>query len=497
MLLDFPSPVFKGEWKGCRVKCLVCDREYPAETACPVCAAGERRPAGFNYQPGTLLADRFRLIQCLGRGGIGYVWLAEDVPLENEPVACKILKDDLLFDRRAIADLKREVLLTRRLRHPNIVAVHSFWEAANARFITMEYIDGGNLADSLVDQHAPFTLNDVIPWVRQLSDALDYAHRQGVLHRDVKPGNILLDHARNVHLADFGIARLANEAPTRLTGETTCGTLMYVSPEQLMGEQLDPRSDLYSLAATTYELLSGRPPFNHGSIVTQIQLKPAPPIPGLPELVNRVLLKALAKLPAQRYTHCGAFCQELIAAAPSSNITPTAFARKDPFPFPEKRMEEDTVALPKRDTAQLRQRLGSLLLEAGVITSDQLEAALSTQENTGEELGAVLVRNAFAREEDIAEGLARQIQIPVAQIDQEKIDPELARLLTKSVAAARRCLPLRREPDAVVVAMANPLDINTLNELEATFQSPVRLLAATPTAIQRAIEAVYGECLQA
>ena len=276
---------------------------------------------------GLLLAGRFLLVRRLGLGGLGHVWLAEDRQLDGELVACKVLKDEFTHDRRAVADLKREVLLTRRLRHPHILAVYTFWETDANRFITMEYVDGKNLADALFDRQTPFTLQETAPGIQRLGDALDYAHGEGVLHRDIKPGNILLDGKGKVRLADFGIARLAREVRTRLTGEISCGTLLYVSPEQLMGEPLDRRSDLYSLAATLYELLSGAPPFTSGSIVTQIQMKPPAPVPHLSDAVNRVLLQGLAKDPDRRQDTCGHFCRELLEAASSPQPAPPPRSR--------------------------------------------------------------------------------------------------------------------------------------------------------------------------
>jgi len=162
------------------------------------------------------------------------------------------------------------------------------------------------------------------------------------------------------------------------------------------------------------------------------------------------------------------------------------------FSTPWKQPDEDTVVLPKRDTALLRQRLGTLLIEAGIITRAQLDAALVAQRNTGEELGTALVRLGFAIETDIAEGLARQLQVPSATMEDEATDPDITGLITKPLAVTRRCLPLRREEDTVAVAMANPLDLTTLNELEATFHAPVRPIVATPAAILAAIERVYG-----
>ena len=116
-----------------------------------------------------MLAGRFRLLRRAGEGSIGVVWVAEDTHLDNERVACKILRDELSRKREALAALKREVLLTRKLRHPNILAVYTFWEADPAGFITMEYVDGQSLAEALVDRGRPFTVKEILPWLRELS----------------------------------------------------------------------------------------------------------------------------------------------------------------------------------------------------------------------------------------------------------------------------------------------------------------------------------------
>ncbi len=436
---------------------------------------------------GDLLADRFRLMKRVGRGGIGHVWLAEDIQLESEPVACKILKDDLTHDRRAVADLKREVLLTRRLRHPSILAVYTFWEEPRARFITMEYVDGPNLGDFLTDRKQPFSLGTLVPWLRQLGEALDYAHAQGVLHRDVKPGNVLIDPEDRVRLADFGIARLARDMQTRLTGELTCGTLMYVSPEQLMGDTLDARSDLYSLAASIYELLAGTPPFSRGSIITQIQLKPAPAVPHLSAQVNEVLLKALAKDPDKRFNSCGAFCAALIdlaGAASSSSALPDVNVAETGEPV--------TVVLPKRDTSRLRRRLGSVLITANVITPRQLEKALAAQKERGLPLGEILIEMGYAEEDEIAFGLAEQLQLPYTGLEHEQPPEDVTAMLSAEQARKRACLPLRHQEGAILVAMADPLDMNALNEIEATLKTPVYVAVTTPSAVARAVERVYG-----
>lgn len=436
---------------------------------------------------GGLLADRFLLQARIGRGGIGDVWLAQDTHLENELVACKVLKQALFHDRRAVSDLKREVLLTRRLRHPHILAVYTFWETGKARFITMEYVEGQNLADALLDGGRAFAPAEVAGWVNALTNALDYAHEQGVLHRDVKPGNVLLDQSGRAHLADFGIARTARELSTRLTGEMTCGTLLYVSPEQLMGEALDRRSDLYSLAATVYELLAGTPPFHQGAIVTQIQMKAAPPISHLGAELNAVLLKGLEKQPDRRYASCGAF-SAAFAQAVRAGAETTARAKVESRPS----AHEDTVILGTRDPAAHHKRLGTVLVEAEVLTAQQLSQALAVQADTGERLGEVLVRRGFTTEERIAWALGRQFRLPFTELDDEPVDTGTARRVDRNHAASRRYVVLREEAGRLVVAMADPLDLSTINELEATFGSQAEIRVATGQAIARALDRAYG-----
>ncbi len=302
------------------MKCLnpTCGAEVPEGAAfCPACGekvalvegSGDTRTL-FDLAAETVLLERFQLVRRVGSGGMGDVWLARDIVLD-EQVACKILKPELIGDMRAVADMKREVALTRKLRHPNIVGVYDIHEDVGIHFITMEYVDGRSLSDALAEYGGPFPLEQVLACARRVARALDYAHSQGVLHRDVKPGNMLLGRDGNVKLADFGIARAAKDTQTRVTGEVSSGTLLYMSPEQLMGEKLDVRADLYSLAASVYELLAGDTPFHTGSIPTQIQLKAPSPIDGVPAHVNEALLTALDKQPTDRQANCAAFYKDL------------------------------------------------------------------------------------------------------------------------------------------------------------------------------------------
>lgn len=446
-----------------------------------------------DFSRGHMLAGRFRLERKLGHGAVGNVWLARDTLLHDEPIACKLLLHAFSDDRRAIADLKREVLLTRKLRHPNIVTIHSFWESQELRFITMEYVEGKNLAQMLAARETPFTLAETLPWFEKICSALDYAHQQGVLHRDVKPANILLTRDDDVRLADFGIARTAREARSRVSGHVTSGTLLFMSPEQLMGEPLDQRSDVYSLAATLYELLSGAPPFFKGSIVSQIQSKTPAPIPYCGDAVNRIVLQGLEKDPEERFDSANALFAELarVAGYDSKVLTSrlceiSRFSPVAPMVDPN----AETVSLPA--AGLVPKPLGALLMDAGLVTEEQLLEALLKHEVTRERLGSVLVRLGYVSPGNLAEALGKQLRIRSVLLSTVEPDPALLALLPVQSARLHRSIPLRREGNLVVVAMADPLDFEALNALEACFNTPVEPRIATESDVMASIDRAYG-----
>jgi len=441
------------------------------------------------FVPGDLLADRFKLARVLGQGAMGTVWLAHDTHMDDDPVACKLLSGALTHDRRAVAYLKREVLLTRRLRHTHILAVYTFWDTDALYFITMEYVPGENLSNVLSERDAPFAPEEALPWIGQICEALDYAHEQDVLHRDVKPANVLIDTKGAARLADFGIARTLSDMHSRVSGGVTCGTVMFMSPEQLMGEHVDRRSDLYSLAASVYELLAGLPPFHSGSIVAQIQARPAPAVEHLPPEINAVLLRALSKDRDARHPSCTAFHEDLAAAARehAGGAAPAGLmARRQSDP------DSDTVKLDPADLGAFPDRLGAVLVEAGAATVDQVEEALRIQLNSDERLGEILLRLGYVSELEMAQALERQLRIPLISLDQECLEPEVTALIGRAFAEARRCLPVRRVNDRVLVVMADPLDFATLNVLEETCGGQVMVRIATLSDVLEAVRRAYG-----
>ncbi len=218
--------------------------------------------------------SRYRLKAELGRGGMGVVWRAEDTKLQRE-VALKFLPELVVRDREAMADLAAETRRLLDLTHPNIVRVYDLVEDGDRAAISMELVDGGSLAERKLQQpDRCFTTDTLAPWIAQLCSALDYAHQKvRIVHRDLKPLNLLINTHGDLKVVDFGISRSLLNSGTRLSTEVKSSSvsLGYAGPQQLLGETAAVTDDIYSLGASLYELLTGKPPFFEGDIITQLR----------------------------------------------------------------------------------------------------------------------------------------------------------------------------------------------------------------------------------
>jgi tRNA A-37 threonylcarbamoyl transferase component Bud32 len=248
----------------------------------------------------------YRIIEQLGQGGMATVFKAYHASLDRY-VAIKALHPAFNQDPTFEARFQREARVVAKLEHPNIVPVYDYAEHEKRPYLVMKFIEGDTLKARL--DKGPLASEDIAKVVDTVGAALSYAHRQGVLHRDIKPSNVLVARDGQMYLADFGLARIAQSGESTLSSDTIMGTPQYISPEQAMGvKELDERTDLYSFGVMLYEMVVGKVPFNadtpfsviHDHIYTPLPL-PHMVNPNVPESVERVLLKALAKERADRY----------------------------------------------------------------------------------------------------------------------------------------------------------------------------------------------------
>ena len=266
-------------------------------------------------RPGEVVFGRYRLKEIVGRGGMGVVWSAQDEELDSA-VALKFLPEIVARDAGSLLDLKRETRRSRGLTHAHIVRVHDFHAEGGRAAISMELLTGGTVADRLTQQREKgpgcFEVEQIRAWVRQVGEALAYAHEQGVVHRDLKPGNLLLDAQGWVKVADFGIAASLTDSVSRVSRAAgTSGTPSYMSPQQMLGQPPTVADDVYAFGATLYELLTGRPPFYTGMVAVQVLQVPAVPLSTrrtelgtghepIPPSWQETILSCLAKQPAER-----------------------------------------------------------------------------------------------------------------------------------------------------------------------------------------------------
>ncbi|WP_278897934.1 Stk1 family PASTA domain-containing Ser/Thr kinase [Lactobacillus gallinarum] len=264
---------------------------------------------------GYLLGERYRIIDTLGEGGMANVYLAEDIILQRK-VAVKILRLDLQNEPQTQARFQREALATSELSHPNIVSVLDVGTDHGLPYMVMEYVDGPDLKE-YIRQNAPLDLHEVIRIMDQILSAVALAHKHNVIHRDLKPQNILMDKIGNIKIADFGIAVALNQSSVTQTN-SVMGSVHYMSPEQTRGGLVTKQSDIYSLGIILYELITGTVPFN-GDTPVSIALKHAQePIPSIrkkdqsvPQALENVVLKATAKDPRDRYATAQAMQADL------------------------------------------------------------------------------------------------------------------------------------------------------------------------------------------
>jgi hypothetical protein len=278
--------------------------------------------------PGTIVGT-YRIERVLGQGGMGVVYEAVQLPLERR-LALKVLRDDLAADAAFVARFRREGRIQASLAHPHVLTVYEAGESTHGLFLAMQLVRGRTLGELLCD--GGVSAARALRLVGHVADALDAAHAAGLVHRDVKPQNVLIDEADNAYLADFGLTTVGNGTAVATSGARTTigpvlGTVAYLAPEVIQGQAATPASDRYALAAVLFKCLAGSTVFPRSSDVAVLyaHTSEAPPAisarrPGLPRALDRVLAAALAKAPARRPPHATAIVDEVAAALGSETI---------------------------------------------------------------------------------------------------------------------------------------------------------------------------------
>ncbi len=267
---------------------------------------------GDMLRPGSVFANRYEVKEILGAGGMGVVYRALDRELQ-EPVAIKTLKPEAMLNASALERFKQEIRLARKIAHRNVVRTYDLGELNGIYYLTMEYVEGTSLK-SLIQNRGKLPLTVTLTVGKQLCRALEVAHQEGIIHRDIKPQNMVVEPSGFLKVMDFGIARLVN--PPKGKGLTEAGTSIgtpdYMSPEQLSGAELDARSDLYSAGVVLFECVTGTLPFEADTTWALVAKHIEEPVPDprtrnaeVPEPLARVILKAMAKEPEQRYRTAG------------------------------------------------------------------------------------------------------------------------------------------------------------------------------------------------
>jgi eukaryotic-like serine/threonine-protein kinase len=352
--------------------CPVCGKEYSDTSSLCTADAGVLQSVD-DPLVGQTLAEKYHVEQLIKRGGMGAVYRGKHVMMDKT-VAIKVLRPSLAGDDSVVARFSREAKAASRISHPHAVSVTDFGEAENGVvFLVMEYLDGRTLKD-VIRSEGPLPLPRIVEIVRQVSGALDAAHQQGVVHRDLKSDNIMLSQTNGgdwAKVLDFGIAKIQQPEGARDNDITAAnlviGTPQYMSPEQCSQTgPIDARSDIYSLGVIVFEMLAGRVPFTGDSptVIMMKQVQDEPPSvlesrPDVPASVDRLVKKALAKQPIDRFQTAGQLSEALTKAAADARDTQPAVAEtvaNAPVNLATDDLDEETVVRPRDEITVMRNR---------------------------------------------------------------------------------------------------------------------------------------------
>ena len=330
--------------------------------------------------PGTIVGHRYRIVKLIGTGGMAHVYLAENLAT-HKVVAIKVLKDEFRDDAEFLRRFEREAKAVLHLSHDNIVRAFEVGEMGDLPYIVLEYVDGRTLKD-ILDENGPMPPRIAVALVVQVLDALGAAHASGIIHRDVKPQNVIVMQSGKVKLMDFGIARDLNANTVTFSGATVLGSVHYLSPEQAKGQPVAEGSDLYSAGIMLYEMLTGRLPFNGENSVSialkHINENPTPPIElsnKVTPALNDVILRALNKDLNRRYSSARDMSEHLRRALKDptgdfARFTPAPASKQQPVRKPVKKRRHGALKIGLAVAAFVLALIGVFLVLREVYQSD-------------------------------------------------------------------------------------------------------------------------------
>jgi len=270
-----------------------------------------------SLQPGTVIAGKYEVVKCLGAGSMGLVYACRHRELSGHLIAIKVLFPEVARDKIAAARFRNEIFASYGVSHPNVVRAYEYLRDGDLVAYTMEYVDGGDLAERLGDPDNLIPIPEIIKYLEQMCAGVQAIHDSGIIHRDLKPENILLTNEGNIKIADFGIARTGH-GPKLTEHGGVVGTIDYVSPEYMLNSQVDWRSDIYALGILAYEMIAGESPFRADSVYAtmtkRLKSDPVPPSSVRPECskeLDTIVLKAMERNPEVRYQSASEMCDDL------------------------------------------------------------------------------------------------------------------------------------------------------------------------------------------
>ena len=308
-----------------------------ARQVLPSAHLGSNISAFQGLQPGVLFGGRYEILGVLGQGGMGAVYKARDRELDRL-IALKVIRPELATDPAILQRFKQELILSRNITHKNVVRIYDLGEAEGIRFISMEYVEGEDLR-TILHRERKLSPKDAIAVVEQVCRALDSAHSEGVIHRDLKPQNIMRDKHGRIVVMDFGLARSLGDSGLTQTGAIV-GTLEYMSPEQALGTTLDPRSDIFSVGLIFYELLTGKAPYEADTAIaslmkrTREEARSASDVEAsVPRSLSAIVSRCLEREPANRYHSAVELLQQLTTWEANPNISAETLSKMIAHPI--------------------------------------------------------------------------------------------------------------------------------------------------------------------